>query len=37
MRKLMMVITFAIALLSVTGAATAMDAPTCGDSCPFVR
>jgi hypothetical protein len=37
MRKLMMVLTLAVALLSVTGVASAIDVPTCGDNCPFVR
>ena len=37
MRKLMMVLTLAVALLSVTGVASAIDPPTCGDNCPFVR
>jgi hypothetical protein len=37
MRKLMTVLTFALALLSISGVATAMDPPQCGDSCPFVR
>ena len=37
MRKLMIVLTFAVALLSATGVATAADPPQCGDDCPFVR
>ena len=37
MRKLMMILTIAVALLSATGVATALDPPTCGDICPFVR
>ena len=37
MRKLMMVLTLAVALLSATGVATALDPPQCGDNCPFVR
>jgi hypothetical protein len=37
MRKLMMVITLAVALLSATGVAMALDPPDCGANCPFVR
>jgi hypothetical protein len=37
MRKLMMILTLAVAFLSVTGAALAVDPPACGDNCPFVR
>jgi hypothetical protein len=37
MRKLMMVLTLAVALLSATGVAFAVDPPACGDNCPFVR
>ncbi len=37
MRKLMMILTVAMTFLAVTGAATALEPPTCGDNCPFVR
>jgi hypothetical protein len=37
MRKLMMILALAVASLSVTGVASAIDVPTCGDNCPFVR
>lgn len=37
MRKLMMILALAVTLLSATGVATAMDPPSCGDNCPFVR
>jgi hypothetical protein len=37
MRKLMMILTLAVAFLSVTGVASAVDPPQCGDDCPFVR
>jgi len=37
MRKLVMILTLAISFLAVTGAANAIEPPTCGDNCPFVR
>ncbi len=37
MRKLMMTLTLAVAFLSVSGVGSAIDPPTCGDNCPFVR
>ncbi len=37
MRKIMMLLTLAVALFNVTGVASAIDVPTCGDNCPFVR
>jgi len=37
MRKLIAILTLAVALLSATGVATAADPPQCGDECPGVR
>jgi hypothetical protein len=37
MRKLMMILTLTVAFLSLTGVASAVDPPSCGDDCPFVR
>ncbi len=37
MRKLMMILTLAVALLSAPASLSALDPPTCGDNCPFVR
>jgi hypothetical protein len=37
MRKFMMVLTLALTFLAVTGSASQITPPECGDDCPFVR
>jgi hypothetical protein len=37
MRKLMMILTLAVSFIAVTGVANAVEPPSCGDNCPFVR
>jgi hypothetical protein len=37
MRKLIMILTLTMSILGLTVPADALQPPTCGDNCPFVR